>query len=78
MVFEVIDLRSETIETSELVENVSSPEEAARKFLGIDVFRSGRRQNLVARVYWQRAGEPKNMVRLYAKTAFPDSVPSQG
>ncbi len=78
MVFEVIDLRSETIETSELVENVSSPEEAARKVLGIDVFRSGRRQNLVARVYWQRAGEPKNMVRLYAKTAFPDSAPSRG
>lgn len=75
MLFEVIDLRSDTIETSEIVENVSSPEEAARKALGIDVFRSGRKHNLVARVYWQRAGEPKNMVRLYAKSAFPDALP---
>lgn len=65
--FQVIDLRSELVGASESIEGVSSPEEAAKRILGIEVFRSGRRQDLVARVYWQRTGEAKCMVRLYSK-----------
>lgn len=70
LVFEVVDLRSKTISAATSVENATSPEDAARQALGIDVFRSGKRQDLVARVYWQRMGQPKNMVRLYAKPHF--------
>lgn len=70
MVFEVVDLRSETVIPSTCVENAASPEDAARQALGIEVFRSGQRRNLVARVYWQRMGQPKNMVRLYSKPYF--------
>lgn len=70
LVFEVIDLRTEIIASAKMVEDASSPEDAARKALGIDVFRSGRRSDLVARVYWQRMGEPKNMVRLYSKSVL--------
>ncbi|KKB07368.1 hypothetical protein [Devosia chinhatensis] len=68
--FEVVDLRTDLICASEMVEGAASPEEAARRVLGIDVFRSGKRQDLVARVYWQRRGEPKNMVRLYSRPYF--------
>jgi len=67
LLFEVVDVRTDIIEASATIEGASSPEDAARKALGIEVFRSGRRQDLVARVYWQRMGEPKNMVRLYSK-----------
>lgn len=67
IIFEVVDLRSEVSMASAMVEGAVSPEDAARKILGMDVFRSGRRQDLVARVYWQGTGGPKNMVRLYAK-----------
>ncbi len=65
--FRVIDLRSDIIEMEQKVIG-SSPEDAARKALGIDVFRSGHKQHLVARVYWQGLSGPPNMVRLYSST----------
>jgi len=70
LLFEVVDLRTDIIYASETVAGAASPEEAARKVLGMDVFRSGRRQDLVARVYWQRPGEAKSMVRLYSRSLF--------
>lgn len=66
--FRVIDLRSNIIEQEQKVSG-SSPEDAARQALGIDVFRSGLKKHLVARVYWQGLSGPPNMVRLYSSTA---------
>ena len=64
MIFQVIDLRPETIVPPVEVE-AASPEAAAREVLGLDVvYRSGHRRDLVARVYWQSVGG-KTMVRLY-------------
>ncbi len=65
MTFQVFDLRPETPAAPVEVE-ATSPEDAARKVLGVEVFRSGRARDLIARVYWQAAGS-KNMVRLYGK-----------
>ncbi|WP_108459205.1 hypothetical protein [Devosia naphthalenivorans] len=66
--YRVIDVRETLIDPLDiLIEGVRSPEEAARQALGIDVVRSGAKQNLVARVYWQSVGQPVNMVRLYKK-----------
>ena len=65
MIFQVIDLRSETIAPQVEVE-AASPEEAARNVLGIEVFRGGVLRDVVARVYWETAGS-RNMVRLYAR-----------
>ncbi|MFD2646376.1 hypothetical protein ACFSX5_01050 [Devosia albogilva] len=65
MQFQVFDLRPETPAPPVEVE-ATSPEDAARKVLGVDVFRSGRARDSIARVYWQTAGS-KNMVRLYSK-----------
>jgi len=64
MIFQVIDLRGAT--TGEVAVEAGSPEDAARKVLGMPVYRSGHRRDLVARVYWTKAGS-KNMVRLYSK-----------
>lgn len=66
-VFQVVDLRGDEISAIVVVEGATSPEEAARQVLGINVYRSGSRRDLVARVYWQNATGPKNMVRLYSK-----------
>lgn len=68
--FRVIDLRTELIAPEQKVQ-ASSPEEAARMALGIDVHRSGAKKDLVARVYWQTLSAPPNMVRLYTKSAHP-------
>lgn len=50
-----------------IIEGAKSPEEAARKALGIDVIRGGQSRDLVARVYWELPGQPMNMARLYRK-----------
>lgn len=68
LIFHVVDLRADLIASAVEVQGATSPEDAARKVLGIEVFRSGSRQDLVARVYWQGMTGPKNMVRLYSKT----------
>jgi hypothetical protein len=68
--FEVVDLRDTLIVPTTVVEEATSPEDAARIALGIDVTRSGAREDLVARVYWQaRLSGPRNMVRLFAKSS---------
>lgn len=63
--FRVVDLRPQGKEVT--VEGASSPEDAARKALGIDVVRSGAKKDLVAKVYWQPMEQPLTMVRMYAK-----------
>lgn len=65
--FRVIDLRQAGPEVIDAIIESASPEEAARKALGIEVVRSGSRRDLVAKVYWQPIGQPLTMVRLYAK-----------
>lgn len=62
-IFRVVDLRTMTITPEYNVEE-NSPERAAEIALGMKVFRSGGRKNLVCRVYWQ-GREGLNMVRLY-------------
>lgn len=71
MQYRVIDLRTCIIDELDiLIDGVSSPEEACRQALGIQVTRSGHRKNLVARVYFQMLGQPVTMVRLYAGSPF--------
>lgn len=66
--FEVIDVRTTVIAASIIVEGASSPEDAARKALGIEVVRSGAAEAIVARVYWQASlGSPKSMIQVYKK-----------
>lgn len=70
--YRVVDLASGGAEPVEhLVEGVASPEAAAEKALGIRLFRSGRKAELRARVYFQRPGTPLSMVRLYTRPARP-------
>lgn len=66
--YRVVDVRSDVIDPTEIIiTNARSPEDAARQALDLDVVRSGRRKDLVARVYWQSLGQPMNMVRLYRR-----------
>jgi hypothetical protein len=64
--FRVVDLRSDIPDLGNVVE-AATPEAAAIKALGIDVVRSGRTKDLVAKVYWQLPGQAANMVRLYQR-----------
>jgi hypothetical protein len=64
--YQVVDLRDQINPMTPV--QATSPEDAATKVLGIAVFRSGRRPDLVARVYWNSA-EARNMVRLYSVPA---------
>lgn len=68
--FRVVDLRQPAVlaGTDIIINDVQSPEAAAREALGIQVVRSGARRDLVAKVYWQPLGQPLTMVRLYAKS----------
>ncbi|MFK4812698.1 hypothetical protein N8A98_14755 [Devosia neptuniae] len=71
--YRVVDLASGGAEPPEhQVDGVNSPEAAAEKALGTRLFRSGRKADLRARVYFQRPGMPLSMVRLYAKAIKPD------
>lgn len=70
--YRVVDLASGGPDPVEhLVDGVASPEAAAEKALGTRLFRSGRKPELRARVYFQRPGMPISMVRLYTKPAKP-------
>jgi hypothetical protein len=66
--FRVVDVRSEIAGLSSVVE-AATPEAAAIKALGVDVIRSGRTKDLVAKVYWQLPGHTANMVRLYQRSS---------
>jgi hypothetical protein len=50
-----------------LITDARSPEDAARKALGIEVVRSGAGKNLVARVFWENVGSPDHSVDLFRK-----------
>jgi hypothetical protein len=65
--FQVVDLRGAEVRAAVDVERATSPECAARHVPGIEVFRSGHRQDLMARVYWRQAGGTRFMLRLYRK-----------
>jgi len=66
--FRVVDLRSGPEAASEQhVPAARSPEEAARLALGEALVRSGRKDDLRARVYFQPEGQPTTMVRLYRR-----------
>lgn len=65
--YRVIDLTNTAIDDKEHVIPARSPEAAAKDLLGIEVVRSGSRQNLVARAYWQNPNQPVSMVRLYRR-----------
>lgn len=67
LTYRVVDLRTDDIAAEITIDNARSPEDAVRQALGEDVVRSGRRKELVARVYWQAIGQPVNMVRLYRR-----------
>jgi hypothetical protein len=66
--YRVIDLRADANPAAEIIiEDAHSPEDAARKALGRELVRSGRRSDVRARVYFQHPGQPISMVRLYDK-----------
>lgn len=65
-----MDLRLAGADAIDAIIDSGSPEEAARRVLGIEVVRSGSKRDLVAKVYWQPVGQPLTMVRLYAKSAI--------
>jgi hypothetical protein len=67
--YRVIDLQTETIDPEPKTVKASSPEEAVRLALGLDLVRSGSKRDLRARVYCQYPGRPTTMVRLYTKAA---------
>lgn len=67
--FRVIDLQTEIICPDLKIVVARSPEHAALVALGLQLVRSGSKNNLRARVYYQHPGHPVNMVRLYSKVA---------
>jgi len=50
-----------------VIEQASTPEDAAFRAIGEQLVRSGRQSDLRVRVYYQHANQPLSMVRLYAK-----------
>lgn len=66
--YRVVDCRSDVIDPKEvIIDNAGSPEDAALKAVGEVLVRSGRRQDLRVRVYFQHPGQVMSMVRLYSK-----------
>lgn len=65
--YRVVDARSDKPISTEAIVQTFSPEAAAKSALGLDLVRSGRKLDLAARVYWQNAGQPLSLVRLYLR-----------
>ena len=66
--YRVVDCRTNVVEPQEvIVASAASPEDAALKAFGEVLARSGRRDDLRVRVYFQHPGQVMSMVRLYAK-----------
>ena len=63
--FRIIDLRATTIQP-EIERHADSPEKAAEEHFGMRLFRSGKKADLVCRIYWH-SREDLNMVRLYSR-----------
>lgn len=64
--FRIVDLRDAQNQAEHQLE-AQTPEAAAGEVLGMRLFRSGAKRDLICRVYWQSPGGT-NMVRLYGKT----------
>lgn len=64
--FRVVDLTNNEEERETTVEGVRTPEEAAKKALGLDLVRSGAKRMAAAKVYWQD-GQATSMLRLYLR-----------
>ena len=69
MEYRIIDLHTETIDPEPKTVQSTSPEKAAEMVLGLELVRRGAKKDLRARVYYQHAGQPVTMVRLYTKVA---------
>lgn len=67
--YRVIDLFKNVIDPKAMIVDAPSPEKAAERALGVSLTRSGARRDLRARVYYQKPGQPMNMVRLYGRVA---------
>lgn len=65
--FRVVDTRDDAGDDKTV--QADTAEAAGRLVFGADLVRSGRRADLVARVYWQLPGAPVNMVRLYTRAS---------
>ena len=66
--FRIVDLRSGNENPSELtIPKAKSPESAALQAIGEELVRSGHRDDLRAKVYFQQDGQPTTMVRLYRR-----------
>ena len=66
--YRVVDCRTDAIDPQErIIENATSPEDAALKAIDEVLVRSGRAADLRARVYFQHPGQALSMVRLYSK-----------
>ncbi len=71
--FRIVDLRTNPDAPEELsITGARSPEEAARLAIGESLVRSGHRQDLRVRVYFQQEGQPTTMVRLYRRVEDRD------
>lgn len=68
MKYRIVDMRSGSEGIQELIiDKARSPEHAAFQAIGEMLVRSGRRDDLRARVYFQEVGQPTTMVRLYRR-----------
>lgn len=65
--YRIVDLRRNSIDPEPMIIKAHSPEHAANLAFGLDFVRSGSKDKLCARVYFQNPGQPMSMVRLYAK-----------
>jgi hypothetical protein len=66
--YRVVDCRTDVIDPKEIIiDNASSPEDAALKAVNEVLVRSGRKGDLRVRVYFQHPGQVMSMVRLYSK-----------
>ena len=66
--FRVVEVVTEAgLERELVVPQARSPEAAARLAIGETLVRSGRRQDLRAKVYFQHPDQPISMVRLYRR-----------
>lgn len=67
-VYRVVDLApADGVDAEHMVTGVTTPEEAGRQALGLELYRSGRKDTLRAKVYFEVRGGAISMVRLYTQ-----------
>lgn len=75
--YRIVDMRMGPDGSEEiLIAKARSPEDAALQAVGEKLVRSGHRNDLRVRVYFQEAGQPTTMVRLYRRVE--DREPAVG